>query len=136
MPSSLATTTITGDTAVLGVDRRARQHHRGVVVGVLDAVGEHDAAAHAVAEHDALEPGVIGGRDADQGVEVVGVFGDVAQVDPLAAGTAVAAMVQGVGDQAGFAEPLRDMVVAAGVLGVAVASTTTPRGSVSGVHTS
>ena len=39
---------------VLGVDRRAGQHHRGVVVGVLDAVGEHDAAAHAVAQHDAL----------------------------------------------------------------------------------
>ena len=88
---------------------------------MLDAVGEDDAAAHAVAEHDALEFGVLGGRDADEGVEVVGVLGDVAQVDPLAAGPAVAAQVERVGDEAGLAEPLRDVVVAAGVLGVAVA---------------
>ena len=105
---------------VLRVHRRPGQHHRGVVVGVLDAVGEHDAAAHAVAEHDALEFGVLGGGDADQGVEVAGVLGDVPQVDPLAAGPAVAAVVQRVGDEAGLAEPLRDVVVAAGVLGVAV----------------
>ena len=105
---------------VLGVDGRAGQHHRGVVVGMLDAVGEHDAAAHAVAQHDPLQPGVVGGGDADQGVEVVGVFGDVAQVDPLAAGTAVTAMVQRIGDEAGLTEPLRDVVVATGVLGVSV----------------
>jgi hypothetical protein len=53
-------------------------------------------------------------------VEVVGVFGDVAQVDPLAAGAAVTSVVQRIGDEAGFAEPLRDVVVAAGMLGVAV----------------
>jgi hypothetical protein len=87
---------------------------------VLDAVGEDDPATHAVAQHDALQPGVLGGRDADQCVEVVDVFGDVAQIDPLAAGSAVSAVVQRVGDQAGFAESLRDMVVAAGMLGVPV----------------
>ena len=87
---------------------------------MLDAVGEHDAAAHTVAQHDPLQPGVVGGGNADQGVEVVGVFGDVAQVDPLAAGTAVTAMVQRIGDEAGLTEPLRDVVVATGVLGVPV----------------
>ena len=50
------------------------QHHRRVVVRVLGAVGEHDAAAHAVAEHDAVEIGVVGGGDVDEGAEVVGVF--------------------------------------------------------------
>ncbi len=83
---------------VLGVHRRPGQHHRRVVVGVLDAVGEDDAAAHAVAEHDALEFGMRGGGDADEVVEVVGVLGDVLQVHPLAAGTAVAAMVERIGD--------------------------------------
>ena len=84
-----------------------------------------------------LRSGVLGGRDADQGVEVAGVLGDVPQVHPLAAGSSVAAVVQRVGDQAGFAESLRDVVVAAGMLGVPVGqSTTTPRGAVSGVHTS
>ena len=122
---------------VLGVDRRARQHHRGVVVGVLDAVGEHDAAAHAVAEHDAVELGVLGGRDTDEGVEVVGVFGDVTQVDPLAAGAAVSAQVEGVDHEAGLAEALRDVVVAAGVLGVAVTQHDDAAGSSSsGSHTS
>src|SRR4029079_11274918 len=95
-------------------------HHRGVVVGMLDAVCEHDAAAHTVAQHDPLQPGVVSGGDADPGVEGVGVFGDVAQVDPLAAGTAVTAMVQRIGDEAGFTEPLRDVIVATGVLGIPV----------------
>ena len=67
-----------------------------------------------------LSAGMRGGRDADEGVEVVGVLRDVPQVDPLAAGPAVAAEVQGVGDEPGLAEPLRDVVVAAGVFGVAV----------------
>ena len=88
---------------------------------MLDGVGEHDAAAHAVAEHDALELRVLGGGDADEGVEVLGVLGDVAQIDPLAAGAAVTAQVEGVHDEARFAEPLGDVVVAAGVLGIAVA---------------
>ena len=122
---------------VLRIHRGARQHHRGVVVGVLDAVGEHDAAAHAVAQHDALELRVLGGRDADEGVEVLGVLGDVAQVDPLAAGAAVSAQVEGVDGEARLAEPLRDVVVAAGVFGVAVAQHDhTARVLVSGSHTS
>ena len=65
--------------------------------------------------------GVFGGGDADEGVEVAGVFGDVAEVDPFATGPAVAAQVQRVGDEPGFAEPLRDVVVSARVLGVSVA---------------
>ena len=66
-----------------------------------------------------------------------GVLGDVPQVDPLAAGPAVAAVVERVGDQARFAEPLRDVVVAAGVLGVPVSRGPPPRrAAVSGVHTS
>ncbi len=102
------------------VDGRARQHHRVVIVGMLDTVGEHDAAPHAVAEHHQLQAGVLGGGDPHQGVEVAGVLGHVAQIDPLAAGAAVPAVIQCVGDQAGFAEPGRDVVVAAGVFGVAV----------------
>ena len=88
---------------------------------MLDPVGEHDAAAHAVAEHDALELRVFGGRDADEGVEVAGVFGDVAQVDPLAAGAAVSAEVEGVDGRPDSPKSLRDVVVAAGMFGVAVA---------------
>ena len=91
---------------VLGVHRGAGQHHRGVVVGMLDPVGEDDAAAHAVAEHHALESRVRRGGDADQVVEVVGVLGDVLQVDPLAAGAAVSTQVERVGDQPGLAEAL------------------------------
>ena len=104
---------------------------------MLDPVGEHDAATHAVAQHDDLELRILGGRDADEGVEVVGVFGDVAQVDAFTAGAAVSAQVERVDGEAGLAEALGDVVVAAGVLGVAVTSTTTPRGSSSsGSHTS
>ena len=53
--------------------------------------------------------------DPDQGGEVAGVFGDVLDVNPLTAGAAVSAVVQGIGHQAGGAEPLRDVVVAAGM---------------------
>ncbi len=77
-----------------------------------------------------LELRVLGGRDTDQGVEVVGVFGDVTQVHPLAAGAAVSAQVKGVHREAGLAEALRDVVVAAGVLGVAVAQHDHARGVV------
>ena len=114
---------------------------------MLDTVGEDDSAAHAVAQHDPGEPGVLGGGDADEGVEVCGVLGDVAQVHPLAAGPAVTPVIQRVGDQPGFAEPRRDVVVAAGVLGVPVgedhhptSGVPVPSGGVagcpSGVHTS
>ena len=105
---------------VLGVHRGTGQHHGRVVTRVLDAVGEHDAAAHAVSQHDAFELGVRGGGDADEVVEVVGVLGDVLEVDALAAGAAVPAVVEGVGDEPGLAEALRDVVVATGVLAVTV----------------
>ena len=54
--------------------------------------------------------------DPDQGVEVGGELGDIAHQHALAAGAAVPAVVQSVGDQPGFAEALRDVVIAAGVL--------------------
>ena len=92
------------------------EHHQVVVGGVLGAVGEDDPAAHAVPEHDLGQPRVLPVGDADQRGEVVGVLGDVLDVDPLAAGAAVTAVIERVGDQAGLAEPLRDVVVAAGVL--------------------
>ena len=53
--------------------------------------------------------------DPDEGGEVAGVFGDVLDVNPLTAGAAVSAVVQGIGQQAGGAELLRDVVVAAGM---------------------
>ena len=84
---------------VLGVHRGTGQHHGGVVVGVVDAVGEDDAAAHAVAEHDALQCGMRGGGDADEVIEVAGVLRDVPQVDPLAAGPAVATVVEGIREE-------------------------------------
>ena len=99
---------------------RRRQHHHVVVVRAFDAVGEHDPTAHAVPEHDALEAGVLPGGDADQGVEIAGVLGDVPHQHPLAIGTAVPSVVQGVGDQPRVAEALRDVVVAAGILAEAV----------------
>ncbi len=65
--------------------------------------------------------GVFGGGDADERVEVPPcVLGHVADMDPLASGTPVSAVVQGVGDQACVTEPRRDVVVATGVLGVPV----------------
>ena len=63
---------------------------------------------------------MLGGGRPGEGVEVGGVFGDIAQVHPFAAGSAVATVVQRVGDQTGVGEPRRDVVVAAGVLGVSV----------------
>ncbi len=102
---------------------------------MLDAVGEDDAAAHAVAEHDPRQVGVFGGGDADQGVEIVGVLGDVAQVHPFAAGAPVAAEIQRVGDQPGLAEALRDVVIAAGMLGISVAEhDDAARGCLRGPH--
>ena len=82
---------------------------------MFDAVGEHDAAAHAVAEHDARGTGMFFGGDADQGVEVAGVLGDVLDQHPLAARATVPAVVERVGHQPVPAEPRSDMVVAAGV---------------------
>src|SRR6201996_4743978 len=82
---------------------------------MLDAVGEHDAAAHAVAQHDARRTRMFLGRDADQGVEVGGVLGDVLQQHALAAGAAVSAMVERIGHQSLADEPRSDMVVATGV---------------------
>ena len=58
---------------------------------------------------------VLPAGDPDEGGEVAGVLGDVLEVDPLAAGAAVSAVVQRVGHQAGGTEPLGDVVVAAGV---------------------
>ena len=112
----------------LRVDRRPGQHHRRVVPWVLGAVGEHHAAAHAVAEDDTGQIGVFPGRDADEGVEVTGVLADVAQVDALAAGASVAAVVEGVDEEPGGAEALGDVVIAAGVLGVAVGEHDHPAG--------
>ena len=83
---------------------------------MFDAVGEHDAATHAVAEHDACRTGMLLGGDPDQGVEVAGVFGDVLEQHPLAARAAVSAMVERVGHQSIAAEPRSDVVVATGML--------------------
>ena len=56
------------------------------------------------------------GGDPDQGVEVAGELGDVFHQHPLAARAAVSAVVERIGDQPVPAEPLGDMVVAAGML--------------------
>ncbi|CKU83840.1 Uncharacterised protein [Mycobacterium tuberculosis] len=62
---------------VLCRHRRRRKHHQVVVVWTFDTVSEHNAAAHAVPEHDALAPGIFPGGDPNEGVEVSGVLGDV-----------------------------------------------------------
>jgi hypothetical protein len=107
--------------AILGVDGGPGQHHRRVVVGVFDAVGEDDAAAHAVAQHHTLDSRVLACGNADQGVEVTGVVGEVLQVDALTARATVPAQVERVGDQARRAEALGDVVVATSVLAEPVA---------------
>lgn len=56
------------------------------------------------------------GRNADQGVEVGRVFGDVADQHAFAAGAAVPTVIQRVGDQPGRREALGHVVVASGVL--------------------
>ena len=66
-------------------------------------------------EHDALQAVVLAGGDADQGVEIGGVLGDVPHQHALATRAAVPPVVQRVGDQPGVAEALRDVVKAAGV---------------------
>ena len=63
------------------------------------------------------------------------LLGHVPNHDPLARAS-VAAMIERIGHQTGFAESLRDVVVTARMLPSPCVRTTTPRGSVSSVQTS
>ena len=87
---------------------------------MCDTVGEHDAAAHAVPEHDQRPPRMLAARDLHQ----LSVIGDelrhLPHPHPLATGSSVPPVIQGVHGQTGIAEPLRDVVVAAGVFAVPV----------------
>ena len=74
-----------------------------------------------MAEHDAVQVRVIGRGDVDERAEVVGVVRQPLEPHPLAARAAVPAEIERVRDQPGVAEPLCDVVVPAGVLGVTVA---------------
>ena len=101
-------------------DRRPREHHQVIGVRVLRTIGHNDRATHTVAEHDTRQIRVLGGRDFGQGTKVVDELRHVAHPHSLAAGPSVAAVVKGVGQQTGRAEAARDMVIAPGVLAVAV----------------
>ena len=71
---------------------------------------------------------MLGRRDLDQGTKVADELRHVAHPHPPAAGPAVAAVVKGVGQQTGCPEALRDVVIAPGVLAVAVGEHHHPAG--------
>ena len=101
-------------------DSRTGEHHQVVLAGMLDTVGEDDAATHAVSEHDQRQSRVLLTRGQHQRAVVRHELPHVPHPHPLTTGPAVAAVIQCVGPQARLAEPLRDVVIAAGVLAVAV----------------